>query len=66
MSVLARPVPDFPREIIAEIVEFASWAELWPQETPVSWLKSISTLSRVWCAASQRMIFYSFTLGVFA
>jgi hypothetical protein len=64
MSVSARSIPELSREIIAEIVEFASWAELWPQETPVSWLKSISTLSRVWCAASQRMIFYSFTLGI--
>jgi hypothetical protein len=66
MSTSGHSAPELPSEIIAKIVDFASWPDLWRQESPVSWLKSISTLSRVWCDASQRMIFYSFTLGVSA
>jgi hypothetical protein len=64
MSIPGHPTPELPSEIVAKIVDFASWPDLWRRESPVSWLKSISTLSRVWCAASQRMIFYSFTLGI--
>jgi hypothetical protein len=52
-----------PLEIVWEIVEFASSRQIWGAKSPVEWLKALALVSKDWCAATQPVLFSSFTFG---